>query len=120
MTAGQLNIECLSWRSFERNTLKGFADFYISAVGLSIKDCAVHERNGKAWVQLPAKPRLDKDGNPVRDPESGKLEYFKILSFDARADADDFRDAAVAALAKREPGALTIQKEAEECLPLLS
>ncbi len=108
MTAGQLHIECLSWRPYERNTLKGFADFFISGVGLNVRDCAIHEKNGQAWVQLPAKPRLDKDRNLVRDPRTGKIEYTKILSFEDRQHADAFREAAIAALMKREPGVIVL------------
>ncbi len=119
MTARRLHVKCLAWRPCERHTLKGFADFYISAISLSVKDCAIHERNGKAWVQLPAKPRLDKDRNLVRDPHTGKIEYTKILGFEDRAQADAFRDAAIAALMKREPDALAAQQEADECSPLL-
>ena len=117
MTARQLHVECTHWRPCERNTLKGFADFYLSAISLSVKDCAVHERGGQAWVQLPAKPRLDKGRNLVRDLQSGKIEYTKILSFEDSACADAFREAAIAALMKREPSALTI-REVEECPPL--
>ncbi len=117
MTARQLHVECTHWRPFEQNTLKGFADFYISAISLSVKDCAVHERGGQAWVQLPAKPRLDKDRNLVRDPHTGKIEYTKILSFEDRQHADTFREEAIAALMKREPDALTIQ-DTDECPPI--
>ena len=112
-----VHVECTGWRPYEQNTLKGFASFYISAVGLSIKDCAVHERSGQAWVQLPAKPRLDQDRNLVRDPKTQKIEYVKILSFEERAHADAFRDAAIKALMKREPAALVI-RELDESPPV--
>jgi hypothetical protein len=109
-----MHIECTGWRPFERNTLKGFANFHISALGLTIQDCAVHQKGDQAWVQLPAKPRLDKDRNLVRDMQSGKVEYTKVLSFEDKGMAQEFRAAAVNALIKREPGALKI-KETDEC-----
>ena len=111
------HIECLAWRSCERNTLKGFADFYISAVGLTVKDCAVHQKGGGAWVQLPAKPRLDADRNLIRNPQTGRPEYVKILNFEDKTYVDAFRDAAIMALKKKAPGAVTVEVS-EECPPL--
>ena len=119
MTARQLNVECLAWRPCERNTLKGFADFYLSEISLSVRDCAVHQKGNQAWVQLPAKPRLDRDRNLVRDPHTGKIQYTKVLGFEDRAQADAFRDAAIAALMKREPDALGAQQETDEWPPVL-
>jgi hypothetical protein len=113
-----MHIECTGWRPFERNTLTGFANFHISALGLTIQDCAVHQKGDQAWVQLPAKPRLDTDRNLVRNPQSGKVEYTKVLSFEDKTMAQQFRTAAVKALLKREPNALNI-READECLPQL-
>ncbi len=118
MTARQLHVECTHWRPCERNTLKGFADFYLSEISLSVRDCAVHQKGNQAWIQLPAKPRLDGDRNLIRDAQTGKIKYTKVLGFEDRAQADAFRDAAIAALMKREPDALTI-READEWPPVL-
>ncbi len=119
MTARRLHVECLAWRPCVRNTLRGFADFRISEIGLAVRDCPVHEKTVKRWVALPARPRLDKDRNLVSDAQTGKIEYSKVLGFEDRAQADAFRDAAIAALMKREPDALAAQQEADECSPLL-
>ena len=68
-------------------------------------------------MQLPAKPCLDQSRNLVRDPQNGKVQYTTILDFEDRLHAVAFREGAIAALIKREPKALTIQQETEECPP---
>ena len=118
MTARQLHVECLAWRPCVRNTLRGFAYFRIAEIGLAVRDCPVHEKTGKRWVAFPARPRLDKDRNLVRDAQTGKIEYAKIIGFEDRAQADAFRDAAIAALMKHAPDALTIQ-DTDEWPPVL-
>ena len=69
MTAAETSatLICAAWKPFERNTLRGFADLWLRTARLNIKGCAVHEKNGRRWVQLPARPQLDKDRNLVRD-----------------------------------------------------
>ena len=90
-------VVCTSWKPFERNTLKGFADLWLRAARLNIHGCAVHEKNGRRWIQLPAKPQLDKDHNLVRD-EGGKVQYAKVMEFDSREVADHFSEAAMKAI----------------------
>ena len=91
------SITCTNWTAFERNTLKGFADIFVAAVHLNIRGCAVHEKNGKRWVQLPARPQLDKNRDLIRD-DSGKIQYAKVLDFDSREVSDRFSDAALKAI----------------------
>ena len=59
ITADTATVICTAWKPFERHTLKGFADLWLRAARLNIHGCAVHEKNGRRWVQLPAKPQLD-------------------------------------------------------------
>ena len=91
------SVICTAWKPFERNTLKGFADLWLRNARLNIHGCAVHEKNDRRWVQLPAKPQIDKDRNLVRD-EGGKVQYAKILDFDSREVADRFNEAALKAI----------------------
>ncbi len=90
-------VICTAWKPFERNTLKGFADLWLRAARLNIRGCAVHEKNGQRWVQLPAKPQFDKDRNMVRD-DDGKIQYAKVLDFDSREVADRFNAEALKAI----------------------
>ncbi len=90
-------VICTAWKPFERNTLQGFADLWLRAARLNIRGCAVHQKNAKRWVQLPARPQLDKDRNLVRDT-SGKIQYATILELDSQEVADRFNAAALTAI----------------------
>ena len=90
-------VICTGFQPFERNTLRGFADLWLQGARLNIRGCAVHEKNGKRWIQLPARPQLDKDRQLVRD-DSGKIQYSKVLDFDSREVADRFNTAALKAV----------------------
>jgi hypothetical protein len=48
-------IRCIKFRAFQKNTLKGFADLELTRVGLVIRDCAFHEKDGKEWVGFPGR-----------------------------------------------------------------
>ena len=95
-------IECLEFRRVERGTLKGFAKIKVPQWRLTMDDVAIHEKNGKAWAALPARPILDENREVVRD-EEGKVKYCKTLYFDDRATADRFSDAVLKAVASRKP-----------------
>jgi len=56
-------IRCIRFRPFEKNTLRGFADLELTRIGLVLRDCTWHEKNGKEWVGFPARSYQDKDGN---------------------------------------------------------
>ena len=99
----KLSVECSDWRPCERNTLRGFADIFLPSLHLEIRDCAVHEKNEKRWVQLPAKPQLDNNRELIRDP-TGKIQYATILKFRDRPTADAFSGAVVAAIQTFELG----------------
>jgi hypothetical protein len=94
----RMTVEVTGWRPFERGTLRGFAEIYIPEIKLHIGDIAVHRHeSGEQWCGLPARPRLDRDGSPLRG-ESGKIEYSRTLWFDSRAVSDAFSTAVLAAL----------------------
>src|SRR5262245_36266553 len=76
----ETDIICLDWRPCNRNTLRGFAKVKIPAWGLILDGLAVHEKEGRQWAQLPARPQVDKDGNVLRE-DDGKIRYAKIMEF---------------------------------------
>jgi hypothetical protein len=84
-------IRCTRFRVFEKNTLKGFADLELTRVGLVIRDCTWHEKNGKEWVGFPARSYTDKDGNTQWSP----LVEFAESAGEARR---QFQEQAVAAI----------------------
>jgi len=57
-------MRLLEWRSMVRNTLRGFCVIELPS-GLVIRDVAVHEKAGKFWANLLARPMLDADGKQL-------------------------------------------------------
>jgi hypothetical protein len=86
-------IVCDDWKALHRNTLLGFASIKIPELHLSIRDIAIHQKNGHRWAQLPAKPQI-KDGAVVKD-STGRVVYFPMLAFDSREVANAFSAAVV-------------------------
>ena len=58
-----MGIEIVKFRKFEKNTLKGFLTVLMTSIGLEIRDCALQEKDGKKWVNLPSKPYEKDDGS---------------------------------------------------------
>jgi hypothetical protein len=107
----KLSVTCRGFRPLCRNTLRGFAEIRIDELRLTIRDVAVHAKGSARWVQLPAKPMIDRDGNVLRDRESGKITYATILDFDSRAVREAFSHAVIDAVLRTVPGALEIEEE---------
>jgi hypothetical protein len=60
-------ISATDWRAHERNTLRGFCTLVLPS-GLVIRDCSLHEREGKRWIGLPRKPWSKSDGTTGYEP----------------------------------------------------
>jgi hypothetical protein len=99
----KLTITCEDFKPLRRNTLCGFATIKVEALRLTIKNIAIHEKNGRRWAQLPAKPQI-KDGKVITD-SSGKAQYAIIMQFDSREVSDAFSDAVIAAVLQHNPRA---------------
>ncbi|MBN1843080.1 MAG: hypothetical protein JW883_12480 [Deltaproteobacteria bacterium] len=56
-------IEITDFRTYQKNSLQGFLTLRMTSVGLEIRDIALHQKNGKHWLQLPAKPYKKPDGS---------------------------------------------------------
>jgi hypothetical protein len=63
-----MTIRCLRFRAFKKNTLLGFADLELTRVGLILRDCTLHEKNGKRWIGFPAKSFTGQDGESKWTP----------------------------------------------------
>jgi hypothetical protein len=100
----KLNITVTDFKPVTRNTtLVGFAIIRIAEMRLSIRDVAIHEKNGERWAQLPARPQIDREGVAIR--KDGKLQYATLLEWDDTATRGAFSAATIAALLEREPDA---------------
>jgi hypothetical protein len=96
---GKIGVECVEFKPMERGTLRGFATVRIPSMRLTIKDVAVHDKDGRQWAQLPAKPQLDRDRQLVM--KDGKVQYVPILLFDSREVSDAFSAAVLRAVGER-------------------
>jgi hypothetical protein len=61
-------IRCIKFRRFEKNTLRGYADLQLVRTGLVIKDCCLHEKNGKHWISFPARRYEGPNGKALWSP----------------------------------------------------
>ena len=84
-------IRCIKFRPYQKNTLRGFADLELGRTGIIIRDCTLHEKNGKEWVGFPARSYEAKDGTTAWQP----LVEFAAGATEARR---QFQEQAVAAI----------------------
>lgn len=97
-------MKLIDFRPFSRSTLRGFASIALTN-GLIVTDCPVHvAANGRAWASLPAKPMLDRDGQPI--VIDGKRQYDAILKWRDRDLADRWSAAVVELVRAAHPAAL--------------
>jgi hypothetical protein len=76
------------WKAYEKNTLRGFVTIDLPS-GMRIKECTVHEKNGKRWIGLPGKPWIKSDGTTG---------YVSILDFASEETKNRWQRLALAAV----------------------
>jgi hypothetical protein len=91
-----MKATCKKFVRLRRNTLMGFADVAIVDWNLTLRDVAIHTKNGSRWAAPPARPQL-KDGIAVKD-DAGKIQYVPVIEFVSRDARDVFSAAVVAAV----------------------
>jgi hypothetical protein len=97
-------MQLLEWSAFRKNTLHGFAVVELPS-GLVIRDVSIHEKAGKWWVGLPARPQIGQDDKVIRN-HSGKVQYAATLGWKDRDLADRFSAAVVELVRAEHPGDL--------------
>ncbi len=75
-------IEIHNFKEYKKNTLQGFFDVKLTNIGLEIRGCCLHERDGGRWIQLPSKPYEKEDGSKA---------YTYILDFYQKDKRDIFQ-----------------------------
>jgi hypothetical protein len=83
-------IQIIEFRPFSKNTLQGFLTVRVPS-GWEIRDIALHEKNGKRWLSMPARPYKKEDGTEswiptIRLPDPAKMEAFQKAVLAAMAD----------------------------------
>jgi hypothetical protein len=105
-------IAIIDFRPLERNTLRGFAAVKVNAWNLIIHDVAIHEKEGRRWASLPARPMLDSNRQLMLD-DTGKPKYSRVLEFTEREVGDRFSQAVVAAVDQFVAASKRIDADAE-------
>ena len=67
----------------------GFADFFVPKMGLHIRDCSLHQKDGRKWISFPSKKYVNDDGEE---------KYRAYLRFEERSIEDQFRKEAIEAI----------------------
>ena len=93
-------IAASEWRTLVKNSLQGFVVLTLSPSGLVLRDCALHERDGKRWISLPSRPQLDSEGRHRKDPATGKALWLPVVEIKGKAERERFQAAALAAVDK--------------------
>lgn len=85
-----MSVKILSFRKYEKNTLLAFVTLLLPSVGLEIRDCTLHFKDGKRWVNLPSRPYHDK--------ETGDLKYSYVCAFPDKKFYEAFQKQALTAI----------------------
>ena len=91
-------ITASDWREVVKNSLQGFCVLTLSPSGIVLRDCALHERDGKRWISLPSRPQLDSEGRHRKDPVTGKALWLPVVEIKGKAEREKFQAAALAAI----------------------
>ena len=97
-------MKLLDWRASRKNTLHGFAVIELPS-GFVIRDVSIHEKAGKWWAGLPARPILDSAGKQVVN-HGGHRQYAALLGWRDRDLADRFSAAVVELVRTEHPADL--------------
>lgn len=87
-----MSLECIKYHAVNKNTLLGYADFFIPKMGLEIAGCAHFRKNDQEWVGLPNREYTTKDGEKA---------YAPIVKFREKSHQNAFSDAARKAIATK-------------------
>jgi hypothetical protein len=88
------------WKHVNRSTLVGIFTATLTASGLVIVGCMLHQgriADSPYWIALPGAAQLDGDGAAKRTPE-GKIMYKTVIRFASRIAYDRFQGAVLGEL----------------------
>ena len=100
----KLSVQVEAFKPLKSNTLHGFCDVRIVEMRLLVRDISVHQKNGKRWASLPAKPQINREGTVRRD-DRGKVACTPILEFSDRETREAFSARVISALLEFAPAA---------------
>jgi hypothetical protein len=95
-------MHLLGWEPVGKGALLGRARVRLPCQ-LEIADIGIFEKDGARWAQLPSEMMRDADGQPLKDPVTGKPRYRSALKW-ANRDLQERFSAALIALVEAEHG----------------
>jgi hypothetical protein len=98
-------LQLIEWRPTRQNTLIGFVTVRIEPLGLVIRDVTVHRNGDSAWIGLPGKLQVDKDGRVLTD-DQGKRKYTPVVEIPDREVRERLAAAVIALVKARDPQGL--------------
>lgn len=85
-----MNIEITNFTPLQsKGSLQGFVSVLLTEPGVEISGIAVHEKDDKRWLQLPAKPYKKPDG---------KTGWSYLISFREKKNYQQFQNATLEAI----------------------
>lgn len=87
-------IQCFRYTPVNRNTLIGYASFYIPDLDFELHDCQLHQKNGGRWINFPSKEYTTSEGEKkyyqlFRIRDKNRLENFTRDAFKAVEDKNN-------------------------------
>ena len=93
MSVQTMEVEATGFKPFRKNTLRGFVDLALPAVGLVLLGCTLHEKNGSRWIGLPARPYQN---------DQNQICWAQIIDHTSKEARQAFQRAALAAVEELE------------------
>jgi hypothetical protein len=103
------NVTIVSLREYRSGSLRAFCGVRFPS-GLELYEVTLHAQGGRCWASPPARPQLDKSGQPVRD-ERGKIKYGPVVGFASSGVRSRWSDDIIAAVRADYPALLTEDPE---------
>ncbi len=61
-------IEIVAFKPMDKGTLRGFLTVKLTNVGKEIRDCTLHDKEGRRWIGLPSRQYEKVDGTTTWTP----------------------------------------------------
>ena len=98
-------VNLLAFRPVRKpgSSIRGFAHVQIGA--LKISDVMILQKDGRAWANMPSKPRMTREGHPATD-KNGRQLYAPIVEWANKDSAERFSDSLIAEIQRSHPDEL--------------
>jgi hypothetical protein len=89
-----MSIEVVKFKPYAKGPLMGFADIFVTKMGLEVNGVSVFNKDGKKWVGMPSREYKN---------EAGETKYAPIIRFRDKNQNDKFCGLVLEAVLKAIP-----------------